>query len=400
MYTKKERLLETDYLDKNINGVLGLARADRKLKLNTSSTPDTGKPSLLSTFELLEDDKTFSTRFSSDHFSWIDYGKINSAMVENITAMQNETVYDDFYWSMGMRGIRIGDNSSSWAENKQAVLDKDGGLYTILDSGSPNIHISDLYFESFLKMFFGMHKIEEYKAADGKVTSKCSSFKPIYFLMGSTWLEIPPEDYYFKVGSNCEFRFKAIDAPFNILGMPAYRDYYVVHNFGENASISWNANGRKIKDAPIVEEDWSTKNRLEVTLATENAEDPEGTSLLIASILAVAVLAGGITVAIWGLNNNKFGAGIMVLIIVGSVVGAGVTFFLMYVIVFAASTPGNNELETEDADVAITKVSATHVGIFSLFAYAFYKFTGKKEEQAPRAAPVEEAEEVVSNYLM
>jgi hypothetical protein len=387
-------------MDSNIDGILGLARADKKLKLNTSSTPDTGKTSLLSTFSLLEDDKLFSTRFSSDHFSWIDYGKINSAMVENITAMQNETVYDDFFWSMGMRGIKIGDNSTAWAPNKQAVIDKDGGLYTILDSGSANIHISDLYFESFLKMFFEMHKIEEYEAKDGKVTSKCSSFKPIYFLMGSTWLEIPPEDYYFKSGSNCEFRFKGIDAPFNILGMPAYRDYYVVHNFGENASMSWNANGRKIKDAPTVEEDWSTENVLAVNLATENVDDPEGTSFLIAGILAAAVLIGAVVVAVWGFSNDKFSAVIMALIIVGGIVGAGLTFFLMYVIVFAASTPGDNELEVKDADIAITNVSATHVGVFSLLAFAFYKLTGKKEEQAPRAATVEEADEVVSNYLM
>ena len=77
-----------------------------------------------------------------------------------------------------------------------------------------------------------MHKIDEYKAENGRVSSKCSSFKNIYFLMGTQWLMVPPEDYYFKVGSKCEFRFKGIDAPFNILGMPVFRDYYVTHNYG------------------------------------------------------------------------------------------------------------------------------------------------------------------------
>jgi hypothetical protein len=37
-----------------LDGVIGLARADKKVKLNTSSTPDTGKTSFLKTFDLME----------------------------------------------------------------------------------------------------------------------------------------------------------------------------------------------------------------------------------------------------------------------------------------------------------------------------------------------------------
>ena len=64
------------------------------------------------------------------------------------------------------------------------------------------------------------------------------------------------------------------------------------------------------------------------------------------------------------------------------------------------------DVEVEDGDQAIIKVGkvtvkATHVGVFSLLAYAFYKLTGKKEEQKTTPVEaVEEEEEVLSNYLM
>ena len=53
-------------------------------------------------------DKTFSIRLSSDHFSWIDIGEPNESIVgeyaDKDLAMET---YDDFFWSMGMKGIRI-----------------------------------------------------------------------------------------------------------------------------------------------------------------------------------------------------------------------------------------------------------------------------------------------------
>ena len=100
-----------------------MARANKKVKLNTSSTPDTGRVSFLEIFDFAKEEETkvFSTRFSTDHFSWIDYGVISDAVVENITEMVNQTVYDDYYWSMGMKAISIGDGKNSfsgkWAPN-------------------------------------------------------------------------------------------------------------------------------------------------------------------------------------------------------------------------------------------------------------------------------------------
>ena len=96
----------------------------------------------------------------------------------------------------------------------------------------------------------------------------------------------------------------------------------------------------------------------------------------------------------------------MALIIIGGVVGAGILFYFTLIHVYEKLTPGNTDVEVEDGDQAIIKVGkvtvkATHVGVFSLLAYAFYKLTGKKEEQKTTPVEaVEEEEEVLSNYLM
>ena len=261
-------------------------------------------------------------------------------------------------------------------------------------------------------MFFQKaHKmdIEDFKVENGVITSKCTSFKPVYFLMGDVWLMVRPEDYQFKKGSQCEFRFRPIEAPFNILGLPIYKDYYVSHNWDdENASMSFQALTNEIKPQPEEAGDFMDGKRglIYVELATENAENPEQTTMIIALVLAVAVLGGMVTWAVWGYLNDKFSGAIMALIIIGGVVGAGLIYFLALIFVYEAVTPGNTDVTTEDGDVAITKVGkvevkATHLGVFSLLAYAFYKLTGKKEEQktAP-AETVEEEEEVLSNYLM
>lgn len=172
--------------------------------------------------------------------------------------------------------------------------------------------------------------------------------------------------------------------------------------------MSFQALTNEIKPQPEEAGDFMDGKRglIYVELATENAEDPEQTTMIIALVLAVAVLGGMVTWAVWGYLNDKFSGAIMALIIIGGIVGAGLIYFIALIFIYEAVTPGNTDVTTEDGDVAITKVGkvevkATHLGVFSLLAYAFYKLTGKKEEQ--KTAPVEtveEEEEVLSNYLM
>jgi len=172
-------------------------------------------------------------------------------------------MYSDFFWSTGMRAIRIGDNDANAAvfgPSEQAVLDEKNELYTILDTGASYIYISALYFEDFINMFFDVHGVDsdKYEATNSTVTSECTGtgdYKSIYFLMGGQWLEVRPEDYvnFDKNANLCKFLFKGIDAPFNIVGLPLYIDYYVSHFWGqsdEGTSMSFSSNGRDIKAAP------------------------------------------------------------------------------------------------------------------------------------------------------
>ena len=44
------------------------------------------------------------------------------------------------------------------------------------------------------------------------------------------WLYIPDIDYITFEGKLCVLKIRPIDAPFNIMGLPAYKDYYVTHD--------------------------------------------------------------------------------------------------------------------------------------------------------------------------
>jgi len=93
-------------LDEQIQGVIGMARPGQKIKLNSAETPDTGKKMFLEGIQDL--DKTFSLRFSSDHFSWIDVGKPSENIVGDFTSDEYKLrTYDDFFWSMGVQGVRF-----------------------------------------------------------------------------------------------------------------------------------------------------------------------------------------------------------------------------------------------------------------------------------------------------
>ena len=101
-------------------------------------------------------------------------------------------MYDDFFWSAGMRAIKIGGNDANAAvfgPSDQAVLDSKNELYTILDTGASEIYISALYFESFINEFFSVHGIDkgDFEATNSTVTAKCTGpddFKSVSFLMG------------------------------------------------------------------------------------------------------------------------------------------------------------------------------------------------------------------------
>ena len=224
---------------------------------------------------------------------------------------------------------------------------------------------------------------------------------------GSQWLEITPQNYmyYVKDAGICNFYFRGIDAPFNIIGTPIYEDYYVSHfypsNFTNNATLmSFTSNGLESgKPTPeLVSEDFATEKTFNVKLATEDVEEADGIALIIGAVVIIGVITGITWYAIWGFTNDKFAVWVMILIIIGGLVVAVIVGIIIYFLAYAGLTPGENYHTVEDANVAITKVKASHVTIFGIVSFAAYKiFGGKKTEEKKTEALAEAVVEVEDN---
>ena len=219
-----------------------------------------------------------------------------------------------------------------------------------------------------------------------------------------------PNDYvkYDKTANNCNILFKGIDAPFNIVGLPVFIDYYVTHNLmsnGTKASMTFTSNGRDVKKAPMIDSEAAFEKTLSVQLASE--DDPD--AMFTAGLIAIGVTILIITLVTWyaisQFTEDKLEAWVMGLVILGAVVAALIVGVIVFFIVLGELTPGESLETVEDGDKAIVKVTATRVTVLGLFSLAAYKFFGKKnEEAAPKqAAAIEEEseeEEEIANALM
>lgn len=134
------------------------------------------------------------------------------------------------------------------------------GIYTIFDTGATDILISDLWFQVFLDELFAKSGVTEYEIVDGYAYASCNKNYPsIYFLINGVWLEVPDADYVREVdnGRICTFKLRALDAPFNILGLPIFYDYYVTHNYSDAGqedtagSMSFGLHAHSIKIKPV-----------------------------------------------------------------------------------------------------------------------------------------------------
>lgn len=52
-------------------------------------------------------------------------------------------------------------------------------------------------------------------------------------MLNNYWLQVKPDDYLKaeELTDICSLKIKGINAPFNIMGMPAYIGYYIEHNW-------------------------------------------------------------------------------------------------------------------------------------------------------------------------
>lgn len=134
------------------------------------------------------------------------------------------------------------------------TVNSDNDVYTILDTGASDIFISTLFFDSFVDELF-KSVVANYRVKNGTVLATCQrSYPNIYFLLQGLLVQIPAEDYMVddseaQDGQVCRFKFRPIDAPFNILGMPAFLGYYVTFDWEQNF-VSFVAHSDSLKPNP------------------------------------------------------------------------------------------------------------------------------------------------------
>ena len=96
--------------------------------------------------------------------------------------------------------------------------------------------VSAAYFEAIILNI--MAKVPAAKWAflerEGAILTECNhEFPNIYFLYEGFWIEASAKDYLFAVDDaqvECVFFIFPQDAPINVIGMPAFVDYYTIHD--------------------------------------------------------------------------------------------------------------------------------------------------------------------------
>ena len=227
--------------DKYTEGIMGLARGNKKVVLNQSLSKANSR-SILNNMDVSEDyPSTFSTRFS-EQFGWIDFGS-PSEREAPVNQSVSLNIKDDFFWSLSNTGFRIGESEDlafNYTSDPQAVF-VGKGVYSILDTAAKDMLISTLWFEPMMDKLFESVGIR-YAVSNGTVVADCKAQYPsVYFDFDGYMLQVKPQDYKFDtffnntVNEYCQFRFRPIDAPFNVIGMPIMFNYYIQYDFSEDA---------------------------------------------------------------------------------------------------------------------------------------------------------------------
>lgn len=154
--------------------------------------------------------------------------------------------HTDYFWAAGIGGIQFGDKSSNYynlTKTEQATYNDADMVYTIFDTASNEVRISSLWYQSFLDVLVEKNGDMEFEMSGGDVMTECrTDFPDISLDVDSSLIKINSEDYLQDVsdaqdGSLCKMLIKPINAPFNVVGIPAYLDYYVRHQ--ADGLMSW-----------------------------------------------------------------------------------------------------------------------------------------------------------------
>ena len=198
--------------------------------------------------------------------------------------------------------------------------------------------------------------------------------------MEGKYLQVRPEDYVKDVSaaqdkSLCKVHIRPLDAPFNILGLPIYMDYYVTHG---NDTMTFAPHQlslkSKIESAPI------PVKMLAPSLEFENTANGDTWAFVISFFLTLCGI--GLVGVFVGIEYTNYQAGTQTITYVVGIALAGIVvvvlgFFVIQWILLAILMPGNRGYDVEDPDTAIAKVYNSRLGLVGMVG-VIAAFFGKK----------------------
>jgi len=275
------------------------------------------------------------------------------------------------------------------------------GLYTIFDTSSPDIGISKVYFDNFVEELMATQPSLSYQFADGYLMSQCTDNWPsIFFNMEGKYLEVAAKDYVKDVSaaqdkSLCKVFIRPLDAPFNIMGLPIYMDYYVTHG-NDTMSFTPYFNAKA-----AIETGKRADKTLAAALETEDTANGDAWAFGIAFFLTLC-LCGVLGIVIWyeyglyqaGTQTVQYLVGLSA----GSFVGAIISFFILQWVLLLVLMPGNKVYDVEDPDTAIAKVYNSRLGLVGIVGLIAAYF-GKKQQPEKKVVSAEAALDKLVNNL-
>ena len=188
-----------------IDGILGLARNRWFYQSKSIKKDARGVGPLyfdaLTTKGHIEEQK-FSFYFSGQRgVAYIDFGTPQVDAMSSADDIRWINVLDDFFWSAYNQGIGVGstDPEDTYAYSpikKHPDFVVNNAMYTIIDTGSSALIVSNYYFEDLIRLIFDKVGDDEYKFQGGYVYTRCyDNFPPLYFMFDDYWIEVLPEEY-------------------------------------------------------------------------------------------------------------------------------------------------------------------------------------------------------------
>ena len=185
-------------------------------------------------------------------------------------------LHDDLFWAATCRGFAFGslDNDYRVPDLGTEFISK-GDMKGVFDSVVNGIQMPPAIFDDYVEALFVSAGVDSlpYIAGKGFNVNCADEFPSLFFMFDSTWLEVQAIHYvrdisYEQDRSQCMMILQQGEAPFLVMGTPAYLDYYVVHD-DEAGKIGFVAQKGSEKKGPFAAGD---KPWINLTDAAKRAE--------------------------------------------------------------------------------------------------------------------------------